>query len=412
MKKEWTKEAREYLTLLQAYAIMQQGMPISSVLDHSCPEIIEKSLHIYGDNIDQREIIRKLLKGEKYFDNLNTPTPFEDKRGYDYMLNMASQIEEAAKDKSIKICFTPLLGTIASGSINAMSVAVPRSNEYLILFNHGLFVFGNLIAKIAARALVELQNFKNAVIAGSDEFAVKIDFDPSISNDFIEAITALIVYGNPGLSKQYFPERSYNHIKHDLLLSMELFILGHEYGHVICGHFDKNSVINYAFGEVSVNEFLRSWEQEFEADEMGFILMISASLKKECNLPLVSAGAILFLWSIEILERAIEVLEFGESANIHFSQRIERINKDLENNTTKSHHPPALLRCLYIKNQILKTLPTHLSLRESKLQEHSSIINILERIIEKIWIQSLPTFIEMHLKGIRPSNCWKNRLGD
>src|SRR4051812_7837907 len=57
-----------------------------------------------------------------------------------------------------------------------------------------------------------------------------------------------------------------------LTQASELFILGHEYGHVICGHGTNKRMISSEIANENVKEVRFSWEQEFEADSVGLML--------------------------------------------------------------------------------------------------------------------------------------------
>jgi hypothetical protein len=65
---------------------------------------------------------------------------------------------------------------------------------------------------------------------------------------------------------------------------MEIFILLHEYGHVVCGHLKKGNVRHINFpGGADVVVYNKTQEQEFEADMFAFNKMSSAMLQEHGN---------------------------------------------------------------------------------------------------------------------------------
>ena len=147
-------------------------------------------------------------------------------------------------------------GFFPTRDINALATKVP--NGYLGLINEGYASF-----------MIQMCNL---VVAGSGRY---LDQD-----EVAERISCLIF-------AYLFDQTDHIDLSHpggerDAYLSFMLFygtmkyVLSHEFAHIVQGHLNQNSThskaIKYNFGDVKILE--KSWDNEFEADRVGFEIFL------------------------------------------------------------------------------------------------------------------------------------------
>ena len=135
----------------------------------------------------------------------------------------------------------------------------------------------------------------------------------------------------PSISPQYLLNNRYQRIHYEFLNSMELFIAGHEYGHIISGHLNNNS-FKRKIKNVDIDVVKTNWEEEFEADSIGLNLLIN-SLDSSNFSPFCYLGAELFFTLLDIDERVFTFFKSGI---------------ELEDSGSESH-PPVNERKKYIR---------------------------------------------------------------
>jgi hypothetical protein len=158
-----------------------------------------------------------------------------------------------------------------------------------------LFLFALLLSKAVARAmpLRPTEDTGFSFSTDKDHIRQRIDSDDSVVHRFADVLLAYAATGRPGNAEQYFPEAHYGRLAEVLRNSMELFVMGHEYGHIILGHLSQaESTESTPSG---AEEIRYSWTQEYAADFVGANLMLRAMLRDEYDAPLSYWGADFFL---------------------------------------------------------------------------------------------------------------------
>lgn len=348
-------------------------------------EILKKeSPFMQPEEINERrtamiEKIDELYKSELH-------TRFEDPLRYRLMLLLMVQIEEAAEKLSIQIPERPLIGTLPTGRVNAMAVTVPDSNEYIVIFESEIFIFANRLSKIVVKALPFIGN-KNGRWTFSWKKDIKfdriIDENNEIFKRFQEVVLAYVLLGRPKVWPKYLLGGPYRSLASILLESMELFVMGHEYGHIIKGHLSAGQLTAAAFGEEEINEIVFSWQQELEADVVGLTLMLQSMKKRGLDLALSFWGADFFFSCIDIVERGVSIIRTGK-----------------ENDQSRSSHPPAQIRREILRAHLRKWYSRDVS---------KGPINLgitLERIIETLWERTRSALRRYHENGKKLAPFW------
>ena len=309
------------------------------------------------------------------------PSPYEDPIDYSIMKGLSLEIESAIDLLGLDLTSRPVIGTLPLHDINARTVLIPGSTEHLVLFDRGLFTFALLLAKAIAQAfpIRDGQDDQIIVDLSREAIAGHIAQNPNVSTRFIQALGGYIM-GRPSKAPQYFATPFYNYISEFMISSLELFILGHEYGHVVAGHLTAEAptaaLLPDAADSAEAVEY--SWKQEYEADFYGEVLSIVAMNKrfKDASdaIKFKYAGSELFFGAVDTVDRAISTIAYGhdKSRRVSFS------------------HPPSSQRRLNIRQSLPEIM------RSEHVASAVEMGEILEDAMEVLWQAAMPTFLNVY----------------
>ena len=193
---------------------------------------------------------------------------------------------------------------------------------------------------------------------------------------FDELVVYGILQGKPTLTPQYNLEENYWSIHYPLLKSIEFFIVGHEYGHILAGHLDSQANMRLGSVDQNIKQDFEAWDQEFEADARGFELMINTVEKDQ--FPFSFLGAELFFIFLDLDERI----------SCFWNEGTEKIS------TGTMHHPPSRDR----RDHIIKLAQSVLS--PDWLEVYMAMSNAMSEIVESLW-ENLKS--KLHLYSKLPS---------
>jgi len=387
-------KANLFLENLQKRAYLSIGRLPKQNIDFNSNifyEILEKMLKSKATFIKKPEELKnlragliKLMKSE--LENIELPTKYEDPITYILISKLAKRIEESADDLSIPIAYRPIIGTLPTGRVNAMAIAVPSSDEFIIVFESGLFIFALLLSKALNMSIPFKGTQENKLTFSYDiaEVTKKIDANPEIVNRFRQVLFAYLLEGRPSAAPQYILEEPYMNMAEILIDSMELFVMGHEYGHIINNHFLDKKTITSSLGNENVNEIILDWKQELEADAIGIKLMIHAMQKNGMDLALSYWGADFFFSCHEIIERSISILHTGKEENIIIDS-----------------HPPVHLRRQNLRNILTSSLPEDVSKGIIKF------VITTEQILEILWEKTCPLIHKSYEENKQLAPIWQ-----
>ncbi len=244
------------------------------------------------------------------------PTAYEDRHGYMIMLGLAESIKKAAGTLFKATPKWPLIATLPSGQVNAMTVRVPGCNEYVIFFESQLATFVLLLSKVVAQAIP----LREVDSAGSYNYSVKrediihhIEANEEVRRRFFELVWAYATFGMPALAPPYILGSPYDKLSDLLRESMELFVFGHEYSHIVVGHLDAPETARQRLLNAPADEIVYSWIQEHVADMLGVRLSCLAMMEsRKVDVALSFWGADLFFSSLELMDKAVSLLRHGD----------------------------------------------------------------------------------------------------
>lgn len=228
-----------------------------------------------------------------------------------------------------------VIGTSQLGQINAMAAApLEGSDIKIILLDDGLFIFLNGMAKIISMLFPRRDEGNNMFSIGFDPDDIDkiLSSNNSVHEHFIDLITAYLITGHSYNSRRFLLDADYNSFASMLRDTAELFILAHEYGHIVAGHFsDSPNEKMIVEGEV-----LRGWRlnyaKEFQADFFANVIVMRYN-HQLCDMTaeLSFAGVQFFFASMEML-----MLALGNDFSTTHPQpeaRLRALEKSLYNDT-------------------------------------------------------------------------------
>lgn len=336
---------------------------------------------------DRSELIKRMVEARRKALK-EVPTRYEEPSLYSMITHFGKEIEQALVKTGRSLPVKPLFGTVPTGRVNGFAVAIPDTNYRAILLEDGLFGFANLMCKAVAMAFPEKASEKEGVSVSTDwnDVSEKLRTDPGIALRFFDALASYLVHGHPHAARPYLASRSVTYISSVLRDSMETFVVAHEYGHIVAGHLGPAVARRMMIADVDVDTISTDWAQEFEADAIGLEAMLAVRMQSGYDLALSFWGADAFFGCIDVVEKALSVLLYGE-----------------ERSWQAETHPPTTMRRDMIRLILVESLKNK---NEEAAQSAINLAKILEDVIDHLWGVVCPVFLEMHRKGIRPTSGW------
>lgn len=382
-----------------------------------------------GPGINEKEFMRLIEERVA----LHLPTRYEDPFTNIIMEGLTSKILKACDALSLELSQTLRFGTIHHPIMNAYTIAVPDSSEHLVVVSDRLFSFIHEMAKVAlSPTVIEFSPSKQAIEYNMSETtaANHIRANPELQRYFVSMILdfLLIVPGEHRIiGRDIMPLVS------ALVEGSELFIVGHEFGHVIGQHVPKKMTLfklNSPAGEhrdEPPERVVRSWRQEVEADIYGFQLMMTAlGNNSQTTTSDISLLAPLFFFKcVEILEKAKFLLENGVEENSLSETELTKILdalisvldeedeyevNDLELSSLSrkyGEHPPVFLRHFLLSRLLESAMPDDGRGLDPQAIQLSSTV---ERNLDLFWMETVPTFEKLaHIIRNRQLEIWNTR---
>ncbi len=303
------------------------------------------------------------------------PTPYEDPNLYAILLEMSDDIEAALKAQHLPTPVRLILGTLPANTLEASSFALPSTHEHIVLFESGLFDFAFRMSRIAALAFPSIDP-ATGWFASEVDIARDVGKHPEILDQFQALLHAYLVEGDPRRAK--VPAIGDPHVMTAaiLLRSLELFVLGHEYGHIVASHADHMGPNPSADATIRYD-----WDDEYGADSVGVSLMTSVM----GDFPLAFWGAVHWFACKEVFDRCRSVVATGM----------------VEPPAATATHPPNLERSRQLRIVVRELRPG------PETEQAIALAGQLDSFWSRLWQISEPYWVKMHKQGKRPAAIWQ-----
>jgi hypothetical protein len=312
------------------------------------------------------------------------PTPYENPSNYSILQSRINAIEEViASQEKLPLPNNPIIfGTAPLGSINAKTQWNPIDGRYIVVYDGGLFTFQYLLSKAIALALPVIDDPGGQVRFSTNKKDIleHLSSDPAAIVRFRQLLDAYIFLGNPGKAKRYILQFPRNRPSTVYLESMQLFVVGHEYGHVVVREKDV-SFKNY--------ETTSGQLEELFADQIGLRLSALALKKQKIDFPYSLAGPTLYFKADEIIWKACSILKVGHEEPYPLDRT----------------HPAPSIRLRTLREKIKDELGP-------EAKEAVGMIDLsekLEWVIDTLWDRNRAHFEQLYqAKEKKPHPLWDN----
>ncbi|PFY96966.1 ImmA/IrrE family metallo-endopeptidase [Bacillus wiedmannii] len=342
---------------------------------------MEKQADTYLKESKNKNIKREDL----IFDLKAQGNVYENQVGYNMLVHLLDNIEKASKDLGFTIPTRPIIGTLPTGKVQAMAMRHYVSKEPMIIFEYELFTFTNLISKSVLLSLpFEQKNGVTKFSSSEENIKKMIVQDQTGVQKFLEVLLAYLIKGQPTLATPYYPNEKIIGLNSQITHLMELFVMGHEYAHILLGHTNCSKQKESGISTEVLTEMIFKWNQEFEADGLSLILILqSFSNKNFYDMPLLYAGVDLFLSCLDIMDRSISIILSGKE-----EQRMD------------DSHPPVSERRDYIRYHLTRMLGTE------KAEVGISLAKTYVAVLEVYFDLCRPVLLDLHHKRTKLAKTW------
>ncbi|MCA9828630.1 MAG: hypothetical protein KC444_09655, partial [Nitrosopumilus sp.] len=268
------------------------------------------------------------------FRKMWTPTKYENPIMYRQFLDIFTDLERTAYNSLHKSnpIFPQLImyphnvvfGTLPTTNIDAATLLVPESRQYLLIFERDLINYCYLISKIIAMMLPstisskmnqqheEFDESSFFLLKSNNFISSRLITNPIILTQFKVLLEAILVANSAAKVPGYFLQAPHAFTGNLLATFMEYFLMGHEYSHIMLNHLGtpQNKIKSPNFENVEELEY--SKEAEIEADLKGLELTINSMSEKGYDISKSFIGCDLYFSFYDLLMRGRSILEHGD----------------------------------------------------------------------------------------------------
>jgi hypothetical protein len=414
-----SQQARQFLDGLHENVWRDMGLtPRPRSAEDSTEE-----LNLIGDLLSSRDgtistesadamLARLMRNAELPVDR--TVSKYEDARTLQLLHKLADDVDRAGRVLGFPMPRRPLLGTLPTGRVNVMTMLVPSTREHLLLFESEFTGF----AYLAAKAVADVLPYRRSPDGGASfdlepgRVGERLAQQPQSARRFGELVRAYLETGRPYQAPQYTQEPVRNTWAMMLCDSVELFALGHEYGHILKNHLGQQRPAAWLGGPgmAEPEELAWSRQQEFEADSQGLSLSMAAMQSRGFDLPIGFLGADFYFTMTHVMERAVSMLRHGHDnvpadadevpSRPSLLKRVIRRDGPRKPPADTGAHASSVLRRLAVR---------YLLTRHHTAQVETAIglgMN-MEQVVEMLWRDLRPRLLDAHRAGVRPLQRWQ-----
>jgi hypothetical protein len=320
------------------------------------------------DDEDHLEAYKEAIEGASAgseFDDVNLRATLD---------RLIREIEDACLEHGISIHAGVAYGSDTALGLGIGQRPVLETEASIIDVSIHFLSFINQISRLLGRTVPYDRVDEDRVLIVRDINLVRktLEIDIDLAHDWSEALTSFAATGVQAQSPTVPLNDPQNVIRTLALRAIELFAIGHEYGHHALKH-----------GRVTTSDEAATdpFEDEFAADLFGCVCcMVICSKEEEENFYAVSgAGAVVILGALDLIRRVRAVLETGR-----------------DEPPSRSHHPPYPERVSNLGKVDAK-------LHADNRRQAADYRQFCFDLVEAIWERIKPIVIGYHASGIRPN---------
>lgn len=212
---------------------------------------------------------------QQRFLDTQVPTAAENPVGYSILRDIVKDVQRAMARLDLRVPEAVAFGTLPTGQINGIACVVPAGG-LIVAIDDGLFTFVHSLAKAVAafyKATMGPNGLEIVLIESDLAQAVRTNEEGNLR--WLETLVAAFVYKWPNIAplRPIIDDRTY--LIHMLVNSVETFIVAHEFGHLILGHYERNAFSSEQrlLTDIEVKQLNTIQREELEADRLGLKLL-------------------------------------------------------------------------------------------------------------------------------------------
>jgi len=288
----------------------------------------------------------------------------------------------------------PFIGHLRTGQLNAVSMSVPgRSGAYLVLIEDQMPLFSSKLSKALAWAIPEgpadangMRNFKFSLPAVTE----RVEADPEIAARFAEIVVSYAVMGTVNQVGDHLVPPGYSNLAGLLCTSLDYFVLGHEYAHILLGHLETGATRRGVLPAAEAEALVCSWQEELAADWLGSVLSINANIEHEhVDMDFGFLAISLFFDALDVMDRAVALLQTGD-----------------ENARQLGSHPPSELRKQRLRD-FLPALGGSKPANAGRVETALLLAEVQAEIIRMLWERTRPILLDLRRSGVPAAHTWR-----
>lgn len=387
------EEAHHFLKQLQAQAHAALGTSPGPLPPDVVNNVVERALLESLTSEDREDpemrahIGRLVALGAESIDDLFS----------EVLTDMQEDIEKTAAARIDGIDLgsrRPLVGYLPTGQLNAVSMRVPgHSDAYLVLFEDQMTSFTSMLSEAVAWAVprgAAEEPGKSTFLFSGPDVTKRIESEPGVAERFADIVVTYAVGGSLAATpRRHRMPPGYFNLAAILSRSLQYFVLGHEYAHILLGHCDTAPLRKGVLPVTEAETLAYSWGQELLADWLGMILAINAGVEHDDrDIPYGFVGIGLFFDALAVMDRAVALLQTGD-----------------ENACQLGSHPPSNLRKQRLR-EFLPELTAH-DPNSERVQTALLLDELQGEIIELLWERTRPILLDLRRRGVPAARTWR-----
>lgn len=262
---------------------------------------IEEMYAIPENSTEEEMLFKNLLKDRMKESIKNWHSKYENPMFFDIVYSNSKLIDLVIEKNFPQKFNTPKFASLGTGKISGQIVLVPKTDVQLISLDDGVFIFFMMIAEVVCDLFVH----------GEADGNVTFDFEKSIGEEqrkkvltSIDEIITAYVYSMhpitylPKFNEAYGDKKS--KLSATILTAMDIFILGHEYGHMVANHLKNEILVDATVSDNQVKFFSTPAGQELEADSLGFYFVFETSsiIYSDSRIAAMSIYLLFCIWEL------------------------------------------------------------------------------------------------------------------
>jgi hypothetical protein len=292
------------------------------------------------------------------------------------------------------------LGTLPTGDWNARTLLVPKTDEYLIVFDPPFFDFFRHFTNATSGPLLLASEYTehgpttlNQVL---ERLRAALREDPIPAERFTLTLVSFLRWGRPFLEYPLpVPISSFADV---LRTSLTTFILAHEYGHILLRHLKEAERWTGSDVQVWWRDF-RHYDQELEADRIGCDLAQAALAARECPHPYRFVGMDLFFLAVMLTELGLAALNEG-----NFKRIVDLFPVGEPPRPNDALYPRPAVRYGKAHGWI------KLSCSEADFRTIDDVSALTLGVAEELWRSAQSLLSAFHRDGVKPATVWEGHF--